>query len=69
MADSKELRIFHNRVMLDNHSASNYKILADGGLNDFDNHDLIDKVQAIFPDSISFEIHFTKKGNSPEHHA
>lgn len=63
VADSKELRIFHNRVMLDNQAlASNYKILADGGLNDFDNHDLADKVQAIFPDSISFEIHFYKKG-------
>lgn len=63
VAGTKELQIFHNRVMLDNQAlASTYKIMADGDLNDFDNKDLADKVQAIFPDGISFEIHFYKKG-------
>lgn len=63
VADSKELVIYHNWVTLENNAfAASYKIVADGDLNHFDNHELADKVQARFPDSISFEIHFYKKG-------
>jgi hypothetical protein len=64
----KELIIHHNWVTLENHAfASGYKINADGELNDFDNHELADKVQAAFPDGISFEIHFYKKGEVALH--
>jgi hypothetical protein len=63
VADKKELAIFHNWVTLENQAfASNYSILADGELNDSKDHQLADKVQARFPDSISFEIHFYRSG-------
>ncbi len=59
----KELLIYHNWVTLENQAySSDYRVIADGGLNDFDDPQLADKAQAIFPDSISFEIHFYKKG-------
>jgi Protein of unknown function (DUF2452) len=61
--ESKELLVYHNWVTLENQAfASNYKILADGNLNDFANLQLADKVQSEFPDGISFSIHFYKKG-------
>jgi predicted transcriptional regulator len=61
--ETKQLAIFHNWVTLENNAfASNYKILANGELNDFENHDLADKIQALIPDGITFEIHFYKKG-------
>ena len=78
--DSKELVIYHNWVSLENQGfAANYKILADGVLNDYvnkdsfgDNHEadsyrLADKIQAIIPDGITFEIHFYKKGEVALH--
>lgn len=66
--DSKELNIYHNWVSLENKAyASVYKIVADGGLNDFEKKELADKVQARFPDGISFEIHFYKKGEVTLH--
>lgn len=59
----KELIISHNWVTLENQAfTSQYHLLADGGLNAFEQHDFAEKVQVIFPDSISFEIHFYKKG-------
>ncbi len=59
----KELIIYHNWVTLENQAfASDYTINADGSLNDFKNHELADKVQVAFPDGISFDIHFYKKG-------
>lgn len=59
----KELIVYHNWVTLENLAfAASYKINADGKLNDFDNPELADKVQAIFPDGISLEIHFYKRG-------
>jgi len=65
---TKELAVFHNWVTLENQAfSSDYKINADGDLNDFDNHRLADKVQAVFPDPISFEIHFYKKGEVALH--
>ncbi len=61
--DSKELIIHHNWVSLENKAfTSSYKINADGDLNDFEDHELADKIQAIIPDGINFEIHFYKKG-------
>ena len=66
--DKKELIIYHNWVTLENQAfASDYKINADGALNDFDDHEadshrLADKVQVVIPDGITFEIHFYKKG-------
>jgi Protein of unknown function (DUF2452) len=61
--DAKELVIYHNWVTLESQAfSSSYKIEADGDLNPFGNHELADKVQAIFPDGITFEIHFYKKG-------
>jgi hypothetical protein len=66
--DSKELKIFHNWVTLENQAFSSvYTLLADGALNDFSNPALADKVQATFPDGITFEIHFYKKGEVALH--
>ncbi len=63
IADTKDLNIYHNWVSLENKAyASAYKINADGGVNDFEKLEVAEKVQASFPDSISFEIHFYKKG-------
>jgi hypothetical protein len=61
--ENKELSIFHNWVSLENQAfAAGYSFLADGQLNDFTDRALADKVQASFPDSISFIVHFYKKG-------
>jgi hypothetical protein len=61
--EKKELIIYHNWVTLENQAfAASYKIIADGELSDFENHELADKVQAVIPDGITFEIHFYKKG-------
>ena len=61
--ETRDLKIYQNKVMLDNQAlASAYTIQADGELNDFGHHELADKVQAIFPDGISFEIHFYRSG-------
>lgn len=61
--ESKQLNIYHNWVTLENQAfAGTYNILADGGLHDFEDHVLADKVQAVIPDGITFEIHFYKKG-------
>lgn len=66
--DKKELIIYHNWVTLESQAfAASYKITADGRLNDFDNHELADKVQAVIPDGITFEIHFYKKGEISLH--
>ena len=59
----KELIIYHNWVTLENQAlSSQYHVVADGGLNPFSQHELADHVQVNFIDSISFEIHFYKKG-------
>ena len=68
IAGSKEIAIFHNWVNLDNQAyAANYVVNADGQLNDFEDHALADKVQVSFPDGISFNIHFYKKGEVSLH--
>src|SRR5690242_17907143 len=61
--DKKELVIYHNWVSLESQAfAASYKIIADGDLNDFDNPELAEKIQALIPDGITLEIHFYKKG-------
>jgi hypothetical protein len=64
----KELIVSHNWVTLENQAfASQYHLHADGGLNEFAQHDVAEKAQVIFPDSISFEVHFYKKGEATLH--
>jgi hypothetical protein len=64
----KELIISHNWVTLENQAfTSQYHLHADGGLNQFEQHDFAEKAQVVFPDSISFEIHFYKKGEVSLH--
>jgi hypothetical protein len=64
----KELKISHNWVTLENQAfTSQYHLLADGGLNPFEQHDFAEKAQVLFSDSISFEIHFYKKGEVTLH--
>lgn len=66
--DKKELVVSHNWVTLENQAfASQYQVIADGELNPFEQHDIAEKAQVIFRDSISFEIHFYKKGEVTLH--
>jgi hypothetical protein len=61
--EKKELQIYHNWVTLENQAfSSGYRIHADGELNEFENPELAEKIQALIPDGITFEIHFYKKG-------
>lgn len=67
-ASKKELLIYHNWVTLENQAfSSDYRVIADGELNEFEDPQLADKVQTVFPDGISFEIHFYKKGGTILH--
>lgn len=64
----KELRIFHNWVSLENQAfAASYTITADGDLHPLPESEGADKVQALFSDSITFEIHFYRGGQSILH--
>lgn len=66
--DKNILRISHNWVTLENTAYdSTYVINADGGLNDFENGEIADRAQVAFPDGISFEMHFYKKGEAILH--
>ena len=59
----KELIINHHWVTLENQAlSSQYHVIADGALNPFEQHELADQAQVNFIDSISFEIHFYRKG-------
>jgi hypothetical protein len=61
--ETKELFIQHNWVSLENNAfAAEYKIIADGGINPFENKALADTAQVNFPDGINFEIHFYRNG-------
>ena len=61
--ETKELSINHNWVDLSNQAfAAQYRLLADGGLHTFSNPEFADQAQAIFPDGITFEIHFYRHG-------
>src|SRR5690606_18798988 len=62
-SDKKELTVSHSWVSLENQAfSSSYTVVADGALNEFSNHELADKVQVVFTDSIHFEIHFYRGG-------
>jgi hypothetical protein len=64
----KELLVFHNWVSLENKAfTSQYKVLADGGLNELEDPAIADHAQVSFPDSISFEIHFYRGGQVSFH--
>lgn len=64
----KELVIAHNWVGLDNTGYSaGYRLVVDGDLQDFPDKELADKVQAVIPDGITFEIHFYRKGEVALH--
>ncbi len=73
VSGSKQLVIYHNMVMLDNQAyGTTSTINADGELNNFTDteqgiHLLADKVQAVFPNGFTFEIHFYKKGEAMLH--
>ncbi|HEU4576390.1 MAG TPA: DUF2452 domain-containing protein [Chitinophagaceae bacterium] len=60
---NKELTISHNWVTLENQAfSSQYNVVADGEMHAFQQPELADRIQAVFPDGISFEIHFYLKG-------
>jgi hypothetical protein len=64
----KKLVISSNHVTLENKAlAAQYEVMADGDLQPFDQPVLADQVQVLFPDSISFEIHFYAKGEIALH--
>lgn len=66
--DKKELAISHNWVSLEGQAfSSQYRILADGGLNGFDQPELADQAQILFTDSIQFEVRFYKEGEVSLH--
>jgi hypothetical protein len=65
---SKELVIQHNWVSQENQAfSSSYHLVADGNLHECKDIPQSDKVQGIFPDGISFEIHFYKEGQVTLH--
>jgi hypothetical protein len=62
-ASSKELTIHHNWVTLSNEAfAAQFNIVPDGDLHPFTDKQLADQVQGLFPDGITFEVHFYKNG-------
>lgn len=66
--NSKDLTVSHNWVTIENQAFhSEYRIIADGLLNEFDHKELAEKAQVVFVDSINFEIHFYKKGEAVVH--
>jgi predicted transcriptional regulator len=61
--NKKELTISHSWVTFQNQGyAAQYKVLADGDVQPFEDLQLAEQVQVNFPDSISFEMHFYKSG-------
>lgn len=66
--ENKELSIYHNWVTLENQALSaEYRLVADGELQAFDQPGWADKVQALVPDGLTFEIHFYQKGETVLH--
>lgn len=61
--NKKELSISHSWVTIENAGFnSQYRIMADGEIHEFDDLQLADRVQAAFTDSLNFEMHFYRKG-------
>lgn len=64
----KEIRIEHHWVTLEGQAFNaSFKFRADGELHPFEQPEIADEVQAIFPDGISFEVHFYKGGQTILH--
>lgn len=64
----KEIRIDHHWVTLEGQAFNaSLKFLADGALHAIEQPGIADEVQAIFPDGISFEVHFYKGGQTLLH--
>ena len=65
---AKILVISSNSVSLENKAlTAQYQVLADGHLQPFDVPEMADQAQVLFPDSISFEIHFYNHGEISLH--
>lgn len=59
VSSAKLLSISSNYVSLENNAvAAQYEVNADGTLQPFNMPQMADEVQVLFPDSITFEIHF-----------
>jgi len=66
--NTNELSILHNWVTLSNQAfAAQYRLIVDGDMHSFTNPELADHVQAVFPDGITFEIHFYRVGQVTLH--
>ena len=66
--DTKELIIHHNWVSLENQAfAAQYRVMAEPGLNPFENGALADHTQVSFPDGITFSVHFYRSGQVSLH--
>ena len=60
--------MYRNWVTLENEAfAAQYRLLADGNLHPFDQRELADGAQTVFPDGITFEIHFYRSGQVSLH--
>jgi hypothetical protein len=60
---SRELVISHSWTTIENQGFSaQYKVIADGDVNDFDDRNFAEQVQVSFIDSIQFEMHFYNAG-------
>jgi hypothetical protein len=61
--NSKDLFISHSWTSLENEGfTSQYKVVADGDINDFEDAGFAEQVQVSFIDSIQFEMHFYRAG-------
>lgn len=60
---SKDLMISHSWTTIENQGfSSQYKVIADGELNNFEDRSFAEQVQVSFIDSIQFEMHFYTAG-------
>jgi hypothetical protein len=61
--NSKELSIDHSWTSIENEGfTSQYKVVADGDINEFEDRSFAEQVQVSFIDSIQFEMHFYRGG-------
>ena len=61
--NKKELSISHSWTTIENQGfSSQYKVMADGEIHEFDDPQFSDAVQVSFTDSITFEMHFYRSG-------
>ncbi len=64
----RQLVIYHTWVNLEGRAyEAQFRITADGQLNDFDSRELAEQVQVVFSDSINFEVHFYRSGQPVLH--